>query len=356
MTPSPMLQTSYVSAHPRGRIAIILLVIGAACSALIIVAEIGQILFPEFNQSDGVADNPGGLVALLLYAALTILGFFVFVVTAIFFLMWLHRSSNNLTAFGHWRSQGYSPAWTVGSFFVPIVNLFVPYQATKYVWQKSHPATSEPFSFSNSPPGFFAAWWGFWLASNFATNIHFRMSGGEVPHTATAIVGIVSEVLSIAAAGFAIQVIKEIDRRQEETIQHVIPTGHLPVPPPPPVFDSHGEQLLNTRPHRAGPPTVEFRGSQKENVLLVLFRKKDAQSLSSCTISPTHDPSDLLPAGAYVNSARSQIGLNHLRRGALAAATNFVRSSGLDLSDLSYFRNTLSGMRDDSRNAVSFPW
>jgi hypothetical protein len=233
-----------------------LLVIGAACSALIIVAEIGQIAFSDFSEGQEVADNPGGFVASLLYAALTLLGIVIFIVTAIVFLMWLHRSSSNLTAFGYWKSQGYSPAWTVGSFFVPIVNLFVPYQVTKYVWQKSRPATAEPFSFSNSPPGFFPAWWGFWLASNFVTNIHFRMSGREGPRTATAIVGIISEVLSIAAAGFAIEVIREIDRRQEETILHVVPAGHLPVPPPPPVFDSHGEQTSQPQ----APPNVPTHG------------------------------------------------------------------------------------------------
>ena len=74
MTPSPTPQTSYVSANLRGRIAIILLVIGAACSALIIVAEIGQIAFWEFSEGQEVADNPGGFAALLSYAALTILG------------------------------------------------------------------------------------------------------------------------------------------------------------------------------------------------------------------------------------------------------------------------------------------
>ena len=155
MTPSPTPQTSYVSAHPRGRIAIILLVIGAACSALIILAEIGQIAFSDFSEGQEVADNPGGFAASLLYALLTLLGIVIFIVTAIVFLMWLHRSSSNLTSFGYWKSQGYSPAWTVGSFFVPIANLFVPYQTTKYVWQKSRPATSESFSFSHSPPGFF---------------------------------------------------------------------------------------------------------------------------------------------------------------------------------------------------------
>jgi hypothetical protein len=233
-------------------------VIGAVCSALIIVAEIGQIAFSNFSEGQEVADNPGGFVALLSYAALTLLGIVIFIVTAIVFLMWLHRSSTNLTSFGHWRSQGYSPAWSVGSFFVPIANLFVPYQATKYVWQKSRPPTSEPFSFSNSPPGFFPAWWGFWLASNFVTNIHFRLSGQqEAPRTATAIIGIVSEALSIAAAGFAIEVIKDIDRRQEETLQHLTPTSHFPVPPPPPVFDSIGEQSSQSQTS----PIEESRGS-----------------------------------------------------------------------------------------------
>lgn len=134
MTPSPTTQTSYVSARSRARVAIILLITGAACSALIILAEIGQILFPEFTAGQEVADNPGGFLASLLYAALTILGIGIFIATAVFFLMWLHRSSSNLTAFGYWKSRGYSPAWAVGSFFVPIVNLFVPYQTTKYVW------------------------------------------------------------------------------------------------------------------------------------------------------------------------------------------------------------------------------
>jgi len=253
MTPSPTPQTSYVSAHPRARVARILLVIGAACSALIILAEIGQLLFPEFSEGQELTDNPGGFVALFSYGALTILGAVIFVLTVIAFLMWLHRSSSNLPEFGYWKSQGYSPGWAVGSFFVPIANLFMPYQAMKEIWKKSRPANSESLSFSNSPPGFFPAWWAFWLTSNFATNIHFRMSGAQAPREAAIIVGIVSEVLSIAAAGFAIEVIKEIDRRQEETIRHISPAGHFPAPPPPPVFDALGEQTSQFNPSLNGP-------------------------------------------------------------------------------------------------------
>jgi len=127
------------------------------CSALLILAEVAQLGFPEFAAGQAFDDNPGGLAALLLYLAFTILRGVIFIITTVGFLMWLHRSSSNLPAFGYWKSQGYSPAWAVGSFFVPIANLFMPYKALKEIWQKSRPANSQSFSFSSSPPGFFPA-------------------------------------------------------------------------------------------------------------------------------------------------------------------------------------------------------
>lgn len=244
MTPSLPSHGPYVSARSRARVTAISLIAGAVISALLIVAEIIQLAFPQFSTGQDPADNPGGMIGLFLYLGLTVLGFVVFVITAIVFLMWLHRVSSNLPAFGYWKSQGYSPAWAVGSFFVPFVNLVVPYQAIKDIWQKSRPASAESFSFVKSPPGFFPAWWGFWLASNFATNAHFRMSGNPDFRDAALIVGIVSEVLSIAAVAFAIQVINEIVKRQEEAIEHVTPNQQFPVPPLPPTFAPSGEQTV----------------------------------------------------------------------------------------------------------------
>jgi len=75
----------------------------------------------------------------------------------------------------------------------------------------------------------------------------FPAEGRGAPPVTTAIAGIVSEVLSIAAAGLAIEVIKEINRRQEETLQHLTPTNRFPVPPPPPVFDPIGEQTSQSQ-------------------------------------------------------------------------------------------------------------
>ena len=69
-----------------------------------------------------------------------------------------------------------------------------------------------------SVPSWFPVWWTFWLTSNFASNIYFRMSWNErVSHDVTTVVGIVADVLSIGAAIFAFVVVGNITRRQEET-------------------------------------------------------------------------------------------------------------------------------------------
>src|SRR5262249_16329953 len=147
-----------------------LLIAGAVCSGLIIIAEVFSLLFPAFREGQELANNPGGFAALMLHALFTLLGFAILVANGVLFLISVHRSSTHLRAFGPWNSPSHSPAWAVGSFFVPFANFYVPYQAIKEIWLKSRPGDSQSFSFETSPPGFFPAWWGFWLASNIATN------------------------------------------------------------------------------------------------------------------------------------------------------------------------------------------
>jgi hypothetical protein len=110
-------------------------------------------MLPELGADTDISENPGGAITAILAGLVALATFLVFIATVIAFLMWLYRSANNLYAFGYWKSQiGHSPGWSVGSFFVPFVNLFVPYRAVKEVWQKSHPANSVSFSFTTSPP------------------------------------------------------------------------------------------------------------------------------------------------------------------------------------------------------------
>lgn len=222
----------YVSAHNRARLVTILLIVGAVISLLTIPSHVLDLSVAPLAENQEISDNPAGFLALALTGVLGLATIAVYIATVVVFLMWLYRVSNNVAAFG--ATTQHSSGWAVGSFFVPIVNLFVPYQAVKDIWKKSDPTATDAFSYGVSPPGFFPAWWGFWIVSNIASNAYFRMTLAEAPAEASATVGILSEVLSIAAAAFAIQVVREIDRRQEERARN-LPQA-FPTPPPPPVF------------------------------------------------------------------------------------------------------------------------
>jgi uncharacterized protein DUF4328 len=233
---------------------VVLLIVGAVVSLLTIPSHLLDMYVPKFDVNQEVSDNPGGFVALMLTAALGLTTIVVYIATVVAFLMWLYRASNNVAAFGK-RTQ-HSSGWAVGSFFVPIMNLFVPYQAVKDVWRKSDPSGADETTYSFSPPGFFPAWWGFWITSNVVNNIYIRMTLADAPQDASSIVGILSELLSIAAAGFAIKVVRDIDRRQEER-SHSIPQYGGPTPPPPPVFHApHVSPYADPTPEPSSPAST----------------------------------------------------------------------------------------------------
>jgi len=147
--------------------------------------------------------------------------------------MWLYRSYDNLRAFSPSRRLNHSPGWAVGSFFIPFVNLVVPYRAVKEVWQKSG-SPDEALLSEPSPPAWFPIWWLFWLLASFAGNITMRASFDEtVPESTATMFSIVASALSILAAVFAYLVVDAIDKRQEE-ISGKLKLGKISGPPPPP--------------------------------------------------------------------------------------------------------------------------
>jgi len=250
----------FVSAHNLARLVTVVLIVGAVISLLTIASHVLNLSVQPFVEAQEISDNVSGFFAQALKGVLRLTAAAVYIATVVVFLMWLYRVSNNVAAFGQPRQT--SGGWAIASFFVPIANLFIPYQAIREIWNKSDPAAVNSLFYTASPPGFFPAWWGFWLASNVTSNIYFRMTLEEAPVKSSAAVGILSEVLSIAAAVFAIQVIKEIDRRQEERARNLQQV--FPAPPPPPVFENRETAPAATESGAATPriDTSPFAGPQ----------------------------------------------------------------------------------------------
>lgn len=228
---------SYVSPRSRARLVKALLIAGAIVDLVAMVVSALELVFPALAAEDEIQDNPGGLLVALLMVGLGSLQILIYIATVVCFLMWLHRCYVNLYSFGTpTNAISYSAGWAVGSFFIPFVNLVVPYRAVKELWRNS---ASNAFLRSASRPGWFPFWWLFWLLSNFASNAYFRMTlRDDTPREFIAIAGVITSALSIIAAIFAIVVIEDITLRQEEASAS-LGLGQPPrQPPPPPTFES----------------------------------------------------------------------------------------------------------------------
>ncbi len=59
--------------------------------------------------------------------------------TAIFFIWWFQRAYGNLTPLGA-RELRFDHGWSIGSWFVPFLNLVRPAQIANHTWQASDPA------------------------------------------------------------------------------------------------------------------------------------------------------------------------------------------------------------------------
>jgi len=245
MNPSPY-HAPFASAHVRAVIVKILLIVGAVVTGLSLLAEALSLAFPPLTSDQAPGDNPMGVLIALAVFLLAVFSLIIYLTTVVFFCVWLYRAYDNLPAFNQWNRPEHSPGWAVGSFFVPFVNLVIPYRAVRETWQKSR--TPEEAHLSEpAPPASFPIWWTFWLLASFAGNISMRASFNErVSESAATILSIVASGLSIVAAVCAYVVVDTVDKQQEETSQK-LKLGTFPVPPPPPA---------NLPPSDAGAPVL----------------------------------------------------------------------------------------------------
>ena len=123
-----------------------------------------------------------GLVQLILALALGVV-----------FLMWIHRINNNLHVLSG-EQMKFTPGWAVGWYFVPVANLYKPYQAMKEIWQLSHKGDLCNFTL-------LGWWWLLWIVSGIlgraATKISLKAEDVESYATA-AIVYMTSDSVDVA--------------------------------------------------------------------------------------------------------------------------------------------------------------
>ena len=130
-----------------------------------------------------------GVVALAFVAAL--------LATTVVFIVWTWRSTKNNEALGRIQPR-HTSGWSIGGWFIPIGNLWIPAQIMQDLWQGSSLATyGDHEQRTGRRSSLVSWWWGLYLGSRLLT---FTPVGW---------------ICSVPAAVLAILVVRAVTERQE---------------------------------------------------------------------------------------------------------------------------------------------
>lgn len=178
------------------------------------LAIFGLTLVGEVLELAGVIDlmayEVGPLEAA--YGVLLLLHSVIFIISVIVVSMWIHRAHANLHDYG-FEGLEFTPGWAVGWYFIPLANLFKPFQAMKELYNTSFGADDR---FSGDAPGNLGVWWGAWIIGYILGNISTRISlMGDGNNMQLAIIlSVVSSVCTIVSAYLLREIILQVTEAQ----------------------------------------------------------------------------------------------------------------------------------------------
>lgn len=184
----------------------------AAAAAISLFSDFAQLALlgsSNLTEASGAANDARQQVIGIIYLL-------VYLTTAIFFLTWINRANKNCRGFT--SGMEFTSGWSIGWFFVPIANLFKPFQAMSEIWRVSH----DPVNWKTmSPPALMRWWWGLWLAAGFLGQASFRMTmNAETIDAlkASTTVSIISSVLDIPLCIVAAIMVGKIFQAQKTLV------------------------------------------------------------------------------------------------------------------------------------------
>ncbi len=192
----------YVYADPSGRakITIILFVLG---TILEVLSTISSYFASDPNDLD--AFNAADL-----FTTVGALSFLVlYLVGVVFYCMWKHRVCRNAHALGG-TNMSFTPGWSVGYYFIPVLLLWKPFQAMREIWNVTFNKAID-----EGAPSVMGVWWTLWIVSNFLGQISFRLTMNDLHE----FVPIVDGIASLVAIGMLFSILKIIKSITDEQVK-----------------------------------------------------------------------------------------------------------------------------------------
>ncbi len=207
----------------RSKTAITLIWLILAIEGLSIAISIFQlIIYTMMDQGDFVSGKLF-LAGNVTEGAIGLLYLSMYIVSAITFIRWFRRAYYNLGTLTH--NLGYEDRWAAIAWFVPIMNLFVPYRIMNELYTKTDKYLKQQADrpYPQLKTTYLPIWWTLWIIAGIAGNIIFRTSlQNETMNEMIdgQIISIIGSLIGVPLAIVTIIVIK--DYAKTEKILHEI--------------------------------------------------------------------------------------------------------------------------------------
>lgn len=187
----------------------------ATISTWAVIVLTAMLMTLELSQAGGAIDplymSDGTALAFVAIGA----GYTIaFILSVVFVAMWIHRAHANLRA-ANLDGLEFTPGWAVGWYFIPIANLFKPFQAMRELWNAS---TGAEYRLEGVAPTEVKLWWACWIISNLASNVSTRLAWDNDPELlqVSALIGGVSSAIMLACAFLLLKLIRDITAGQQQ--------------------------------------------------------------------------------------------------------------------------------------------
>jgi Domain of unknown function (DUF4328) len=185
----------------------------------LIVYAIGEVALAVANSAEYYFRNMVGLdpfldegtVGLVFggsFALAGLLQLLGLIASVILVSMWTFRAMKNLHLAGA-PEVSMSPGWAVGWHFIPIANLWKPFEGILQIWRGSMAQAGLPIKV----PAHVGWWWATWVISNMLANLSLRLSGfmEEGPaYDEGLLVAVVGGVVSVICTVLLLRTTKDI--------------------------------------------------------------------------------------------------------------------------------------------------
>lgn len=161
------------SNEKRGKAAMILIgIITAICTVLVIASGID--IYSLIQHSQGLEMSE---FAISVSDSMLLIGWYSFftayIISAITFILWFQRAYYNLAILT--GNTEYDNGWAIGSWFIPIANLFIPYKIMKELYEKTDQylliSEDEDYTENRLTIKYIGWWWALWIISNVSFRI-----------------------------------------------------------------------------------------------------------------------------------------------------------------------------------------